>query len=216
MPQIVQRIAQKKGRSPRVIMEFAGGAGNLEIHPEALARHKVGTGSELSEDALLALLKTDEEIRAREKAWLLLSIRPRTQQEMFRALRQRKFPESLAEQVAAELVGKGFIDDAAFARLFVDERTRRRQGPKLIEQELRGRGLPREQAREAVAQGRDEERERADARALLEKWNRRSKPADPRKRQQAAAAFLVRRGYGSEVVWALVREVIGARGAEDE
>lgn len=216
MHQIVQRLTQMKGRKPRVIMEFAGSEAKLEIHPEALARHKVGTGSELSEDALIALLRTDEEIRARETAWRLLSIRPRTQQEMLRALRQRKFPERLAEQIASELVAKGFIDDAAFARQFVEERGRRRQGPKLIEQELRGRGLDREKAREAVDEARDEDRERAAARTLLEKWNRRSKPEDPRKRRQAAASFLARRGYDSELAWALVREVLGTPAAEDE
>lgn len=216
MPAPILRLtAKRNARLPRIIVAFDDGT-EMEVHPETVARHGLTVGFVPSGDALLLIQRTDEEIRCREAAWRLLAVKPRAVEELIRALQQRRFPATLARQTAEALAAKGFLDDVAFARQFTEERGRRREGPRLIEQGLRSRGIGREEARDAVAGGRGPEQLRADARALLEKWNRRSKPEDPRRRRQAAAGFLARRGYDAELVWEVVREVLGAASGEGE
>lgn len=210
--QIVSLKPKKKAPNT-FVLEFEE-APPLPLHLEVVARFSLYQGAFVDSRVLEEAIALDEEVRCREAAWRLLSLRPRTCQELIRALRQRRFLRPTVEALVAELAGKGFLNDEQYARQFVEERTRKRHGPRLIEQELRQRGLPPQAAQEAVAEARDPERERGDARALLEKWNRRSKPEEPRKRAQAAAQFLARKGYESDLIWEVVRQVI--RGTEEE
>ena len=153
---------------------------------------------------------------ALEIAVRFLGSRPRTKWELERRLRRAGAGDEVIAATLERLSMMGYLDDAAFARWWADQRDRHApRGVRLLEAELRQHGVPRdviEAHREAdPAAGRspedehmpetDEER----ARVALERHLRgRPLPADP-KALQRVGMFLVRRGFDPEVVRATLR-----------
>ncbi|MCB2155496.1 regulatory protein RecX [bacterium] len=208
MPVIVS-VKVKSKRTSRLLLSFDDEREPLEVAGEVFALSRMAKGDGVNEEQLAKLLRDDLRFRCKQKAWGLLDRRMRSRKEMRTALFQRKFPADIVNEVIADLAEKGFLDDAAFARVFVEQRDARGQsGPRLVRQELAARGVAPEIAEKGIVNLGQSETQEAKARALLLKWNRRSKPEDPRKRRQAAAAYLMRRGFDSDIVWELVREII--------
>lgn len=158
-----------------------------------------------------------------EIAARFLGTRPRTRWELERRLRRAAVPEPVIEGTIERLADLGYLDDAAFARWWAEQRDRHSpRGRRMIEAELRQRGVPRE----VVEVFRDEhaaperppedaglpatEAERA-AEALAKHLRGRPLPADP-KALQRIGMYLMRRGFDPETV----RSTIRAAGADAE
>jgi regulatory protein len=113
----------------------------------------------------------------------------------------------VAAEVVADLELRGHVDDAAFARHWVEARAPRGYGPARLRAELRGRGVPAaliEAALDARASTGDLDRARTLARARLTAL-RRTRP------DRAAARLrdhLLRRGYSGSIVARVVRELL--------
>lgn len=90
--------------------------------------------------------------RARARALRMLAARPRTEAQLGEKLARAGFADQVPD-VVAWLRGLGYLDDAVFAR----DRARAlvspgRLGPRLAEARLVAAGVPREDARRAVAE----------------------------------------------------------------
>lgn len=136
------------------------------------------------------------------KAWSARDLRAR--------LVRRGAPADLAREVVAELEGKGYVDDQAFARWWAEARARgRRVGSVRLTQELRAKGIAPALVAAAVESAFAEvpEAERALDAA------RRRLPALLRVRPDRAATrlrdYLLRRGYPAGAVRAAVSTVLG-------
>lgn len=164
-----------------------------------------------------------DEAGAMEIAARFLGTRPRTRWEVDRRLRRAGVEESVITATLGRLAELGYLDDAAFARWWADQRDRHRpRGRRLIEAELRQRGVPREVVElfreEHVAPERppeDEglpatELERADE-SLARHLHGRPLPTDA-KALQRLGMFLMRRGFDPETA----RSAIRRAGAETD
>jgi regulatory protein len=112
------------------------------------------------------------------------------------------------EEVVADLTARGYLDDALFARHWVETRSARGYGRARLAAELRARGVAPALVHEALGRedpGADLERARAIARRRL--------PALRRARGERAAGrlrdYLLRRGFPGGVVARVVRELLG-------
>jgi regulatory protein len=146
--------------------------------------------------------------RARALAWRALDRRDRTEFELRGILAAKRVAPEEAAVVVAELVAGGFIDDAAFARRFAEDRRRLDAwGAERIERRLRSLGVAREQVAAALAE-QDHEDELEAALALL---RRRvpTVPTTPRERDRALG-MLVRKGYELELARYALRRHAGA------
>jgi regulatory protein len=111
--------------------------------------------------------------------------------------------------VIALLAEAGAIDDASFARRYVeDKRSLAGWGPERIGAALEARGISREEIEEALA-GEDEPAQLQRAVALL--TDRGLSCASERERERALR-LLVRRGYALELAYEAVRAVDRIRG----
>src|SRR5215207_3176536 len=82
--------------------------------------------------------------RARALAWRALNRRDRTELELRGILAEKRVAPEEAEVVVGELLDGGFIDDAAFARRFAEDRRRLDAwGSERIERRLRALGRAR-------------------------------------------------------------------------
>ena len=144
-----------------------------------------------------------------EAALRFLEARSRSAAEVRRRLLLHGYRADLVEGSIERLKELGMIDDAAFARAWVESRDRARpRGERALRQELLRKGIERE-VRDGVLADRDIERPDADedaARRLLERHaGALARVADPRARRQRAYALLARNGFDSELCTAQTR-----------
>jgi regulatory protein len=112
---------------------------------------------ELDEATLVRLTEADEQQRALDAALNLLSYRPRSAREIERRLGQRGFSPAAIAAARARLDRYGLVDDAAFARYWVEQRQAfRPRGAAALRAELRAKGVPAEEVAAAVPTGADE------------------------------------------------------------
>ncbi|MBW3612674.1 MAG: recombination regulator RecX [Chloroflexi bacterium] len=159
-----------------------------------------------------------------EIALRFLGTRPRTRHELEQRLRRAAVPVDLVATTLDRLGELGYVDDAAFARWWREQRDRHApRGRRMLDAELRQRGVPREVIEadrdEQVAPERapeDEglpETESERAREALERHLRgRPMPAEPNAVRRIGM-FLMRRGFDAETVRATIR---AAEPATDE
>jgi regulatory protein len=153
-----------------------------------------------------------------------LATRPRTRWEVQRRLLRAGAEPQVVEQTLERLGERGYVDDVAFVRWWMEQRDRHApRGRRLVESELRQRGVSRE-AIESLREEWDQpergpgaddlpgtDMERA-AVALARHLRGRPVPDDPKARQRLGM-FLVRRGFDPETVRATVRAA--ASGVDD-
>jgi regulatory protein len=144
---------------------------------------------------------------ARLAAADLLSRRAWTAAELTRRLVRRGATADVAAAVVTDLTGRGYVDDAAFARHFVETRAARGYGASRLAVDLRARGVA--PALIAAALGAlDAETQLDRVRAVA----RRRLPSLRRVAPERAAGrlrdHLLRRGFPAGVVVRVVREMV--------
>jgi regulatory protein len=145
--------------------------------------------------------------RARALAWRALDRRDRTELELRGILAEKRVAPEAAAVVVGELLAGGFVDDAAFARRFADDRRRLDAwGAERIERRLRALGVAPEHVVAALGEDGHDELE-----AALELLRRRVPvvPATPRERDRALG-MLVRKGYELDLAHDALRRYAGA------
>lgn len=146
--------------------------------------------------------------RARLVAADLLSRHAWTRADLTRRLRRRGAPAEVAAEVVDDLTDRGHLDDAAFARHWVQTRSTRGYGPARLRAELATRGVA-----SGVVEAALGELTRADAleaaRAVAARRIRALARLDPDRAAARLRDHLLRRGFAAGVVTRVVRETIG-------
>jgi len=156
---------------------------------------------------------SDPEAQARQICLRLLTAAPRTRAELAAALSRRGVPSEAAEAVLGRFTDVGLIDDAAFARAWVESRHYSRGlSRRSLSAELRQHGVDAEEIREAVST-LDLEQEVATARRLVEQKMASTGGQPPEARIRRAAGTLARKGYPPGLVFRLIKEVLEQEGA---
>ena len=147
---------------------------------------------------------------AREAALRLLERARRTRSDLAKRLAEKGYADPTIEEVLERLAGVGLVDDAEYARAFLNGRWgRRAAGWRRLEQDLRGRGVGLEdisRARALLEERIGAVDEVASARRVLEQSARRYAALDPRARRQRLWALLSRRGFDSDTIEQALRE----------
>ena len=156
----------------------------------------------------------DPESVARALCLRALTGAARTRQQLAQMLARKGVPEQAAETVLDRFVEVGLIDDAAFARAWVDSRQAGRGlARRALQAELKAKGVEADVAAQAV-EAVDADDERAAARRLVERRARSMQRLDRATATRRLVGMLARKGYGGGLAAAVVREVLDAAGAE--
>lgn len=166
------------------------------------------------EEAAAAEVEADPEAVARKILLDTLTGQARSRQELADKLAKRGVPDELAARLLDRFTEVGLIDDAAYARQWVESRHRSRGlAPRALAQELRRKGIDDEDARTALEQI-DEGDQRTAARALVDKKLRSMRGLDHQVATRRLAGMLARKGYAAGLAFSVVREALGE--AEDD
>ena len=156
----------------------------------------------------------DPEAAALEICLRLLTAAPRTRAQLDQALRRRGMAQSAADAALDRLAGAGLIDDAAFARAWVDTRHRGRGlARRALTAELRQRGVDEGDVRAAVAD-LGPEQEAASARRLVEAKLAATRGRPLATRMRRLTGLLARKGYPPGMAYRVIREALEQEGID--
>ena len=176
----------------------------------ALEAAKLHVGQHLSDGDIERLRALDSFQKAYERAMHFLSYRARSQAEVRRNLRDAGVDETIIEAVLERLAEQGYVNDAEFARFWVENREQfRPRGAQALRQELRQKGVDDKTSAEVIS-GMDQvasAHKAGQARALRLAALAKS---DPRDFRLKLSNYLLRRGFTYDVV----REVVKTLAAE--
>lgn len=168
-------------------------------------------GQTLTEAEIAALRGEDAVHKAVDSAVRLLTYRPRSIAEIRRNLNEKSIDEAVIEAALDRLSALGYLDDEAFARFWVENRTAFKPlGPTALRYELRQKGVA-----EAIIQEVLESQDATEAaRQAASSQLRKLRGTDQRTFRQKLGSFLQRRGFSYEVSGSVISELIETLEAE--
>ena len=162
-------------------------------------------GTYLSSEQIDELLNRDQFQKALDTALNFLSYRPRSEKEVRQNLVRKGFSESFIERVITRLKELQFIDDAAFARFWVQNREAHSpRSHRALEFELRTKGVNQETLDEAIEETIDQE---TSATAAARKKLRSLRNLDYKDFRQKLGSYLARRGYDYATIKSVVNSL---------
>ena len=162
-------------------------------------------GQSLTEQEITHLSHRDDEQRAYLRAMRYLSRRPHAEQEIREKLDRNGFTEPVLSKTLDRLREAELLDDAAFARTWVENRlTFRPRSARALRMELGRKGVPSA----AIDQALEGFKEQQAARMAADKGLRRYAHLDPEKARQRLMAYLSRRGFGYPVIKQVLQQVM--------
>jgi len=175
---------------------FVDGEFVMAVGLEVAAERDVRPGRSISQDELSSLAEADERRTAVDAALRLISYRPRSERELRQRLARKGIRPAVREETLGRLREMGYLDDAAFARFWVE--TKQAASPRskrLLAVELRQKGIERETAEEATGELSDEDAAYEAATRRLRSLGGLAYGAF----RERLGAFLTRRGFAYEV-----------------
>lgn len=174
--------------------------------PAFVGNHKGGAGGAADDPG-------DPEERARQVCLRLLTLAPRTRAQLADALRKRGIPDETADEVLSRFVDVGLIDDAAFARAWVESRHYSRGlAGRALSAELKQRGVAADEIRAALEEGLGPDAEVSAARRLIDRKLESTRGLPPEQRTRRLAGLLARKGYPAGLAFRVIREALEAEG----
>lgn len=157
----------------------------------------------------------DDTTRLLQIAVAYLAYRPRTEAEVRRHLARKDASPEMVDAVVARLRDLHFLDDAAFASLWVENRQMfRTRGARLLNAELRQKGIEKDLAAQAVTDAVETEDEHAAAHRAAEKKAATLPVTDFMTFSRRLGGFLLRRGFPPDLSYEVVRELWRTRTGE--
>ncbi len=158
---------------------------------------------------------SDEDLHSLvESAIRFISIRPRSISEIrtYLAKKARRMgvaDDAIPQSAYVKLVDLGYADDRKFADWWVSARHGNKpKGIKSIEMELRAKGVDEEVAVSALDSADSTETEIDRAKRAVEKKLHIWKNLPRMNQKKKLHDYLMRRGFTSEIIWAVIDEIV--------
>ena len=137
-----------------------------------------------------------------------MRFRPRSVKEMAQRLKQKGHRGFIIARVIDELEEKKFLDDRAFAKLWIGDRiTLKPTGKSLLVRELKSKGVADAVIEEAFDEFRGAYDEYEIADPVARRKAERLKGIDEEKAKKKLLNFLSRRGFSYNTIWRILKEI---------
>lgn len=201
----ITRIAQQKQKERANI--FLDGKFAFGISLEEVFKNKLKVGKELSKEQVSRL----KEKASGEKIYLRAiefgTRRPRSEKEYKLWFRKKKVDETLQGETLEKLTDLGLINDRAFAKWWVEQRSVfRPKSRRVLKLELAQKGISREIIDDVLQNEELPSEEEQILKIAQKKWER-LKNLESRVRKQKLSESLARRGFNWESIKDVVRKL---------
>lgn len=202
MPIITSIKQQKNKNRVNVYLDDEFGFG-IDLDNFVLLHLKVD--QELTEKEVEDIVKKAEYQKTLDKLLRFAMVRPRSEKEVGDYFKRKKVHESLHEKLFEKLKHLELLDDAKFAKWWVEQRQAFRPKPKrVLSIELRTKGIKKEVIDEVL--GEEIVDEEKMARELINKKAYKWKNLEPRLARQKMSQYLAGKGFGWDVIGRVIDE----------
>lgn len=169
-------------------------------------------GEQLDENRIQLLLDKDLYEKALQKALHFIAFQPRSEKEMRAKLAKYGFEEGVIERVLNELIEKRYLDDARFARDWVESRSQSKpRSRRFYLYELKNKGI----SETAIQQAIETAPEDAElAYALGVKYLNRFSNLDNAEFAKKMQGVLARRAFSYDVIKETINQLVKNRNLE--
>jgi regulatory protein len=200
----ITRVEQKV-KNPRKYDLYFNGEYALTVHEDTVVALRLLKGSRLTSDDVRAIEREEHIRRALNQALRWIARRAHAAKEIERKLRQHEMDETTIETVMRRLAEQKLIDDRLFAIQWAQHRIRQQaKGRHFVRYELMQKGVAKADIEAALGDVDGEEELEHALQLARKKW--RQTKGEPLARKHKTAAYLMRRGFPSEIVKRAVRE----------
>jgi regulatory protein len=146
-------------------------------------------------------LQEDGDAKATARALYFLGFRQRSENEVRQKLREKEFPDDVIDRVLEKLRRNNLISDAKFVEAWIENRSLHRpRGARMLQQELRQKGVAKETIAAALP---DQEDELANAicalQKILQSKERTWENLEEKEKYRKTIQYLMRRGFNYAV-----------------
>ncbi len=200
-------IERQKRRSRRRSL-FIDGNFVCGVDEEIVLKLNLEVGQEVDEAQIRRIIFKEEARKAKDYALNLLSFRPRSTKEVRDRLKRRDYDEKVIEETVENLSRIGLLNDEEFARSWAQSRMQGKpMGRRLLEQELRQKGIDKEiivEVRETTYSQQDEEEV---ALSLAKKKLKSYRGLDDLTIKRRLYSYLGRRGFSPETISEVLEKI---------
>lgn len=195
----VTKIERQKKRENRFSIfiddRFAVGLSEAEI-----VSFDIHLGKEISQKELRKIKEHSSFEKIKDKALRLISIRPRSQSELFEKLSAKKYEEEQIRKVISFLKKEKLLNDLQFAKQWIYHRTEfGNYGKRRIELELWRKKVPQEIVKKETAKISPKKEFIRAYEIGLKKW-KLLKDDEIQKKREKLIGFLSRKGYSWDII----------------
>jgi regulatory protein len=138
--------------------------------------------------------------KARAYAFLLLKYRLRSEQELYRRMKEKKFPENIIRQTLDFLKERAFIDDSEFARLWISSRLKKPLGLMRLRRELSLKGVDKEIIDSQIEKAGEDYCEEEVVLKIAKNKYTKLKGIEPYKAKRRLFQYLAYRGFSPDAI----------------
>ena len=207
---VITKIEVQKKRPDRRSI-FIDDSFAFGLAEETVLKNGLKVGQTLTDHLIDTLLSGDEEKKAKEYAFNLLSYRDRSCRELRDRLKEKGYDKETIERVIRSLERSHLLDDEKFALAWGRDRLGKHpMGARLLSQELRQKGIDQGIIDRAIEHLYGETDEVQLATTAIERRKERYTDLERHKAYKRMSDYLLRRGFS----WDVVRDVL--QGIESE
>jgi len=177
---------------------------------ETVVKSRLKVGDAVSTEYLADLQLESEKSTALDKALNHISRTPKTEKDVRTFLKGKGYLDDVSDYVIGKLKEYKYLDDREYARAYVEGMSKKK-GKNLLAVELRRRGVPEAEIREALSEITNEDEGAA---AVLQKYFK-NKTVD-QKLLTRAFTYLVGKGFDYETARAAVKKYVEELEEADE
>lgn len=198
---------EPQARNPERVNVFVEGRYAFSINSMLALELGLRAGQTLSTDTLRDVLQRDEVTKAVEACVRLLGYRPRTEAELLKRLAGKGYDSALAAEAVERVRAMGYVDDAEFARFWVQNREQfKPMGARRLRYELLQKGVDRETAQQVIEDTLPEQEDDNAMRVARSKL-RALAGADYPTFRRRLGGFLSRQGYDWETSSRVIKQL---------
>ena len=183
---------EKQKRRPRFDL-YLEGVFAFTLRPELVLAAGLAVGAELTSERQRWLYDEEQRLGAIEAALRLLAMSPRSEKELRDRLKKRGFRKAALEAAITRVRDMGYVDDAAYAKFFVEARQASTpRSRRALTFELGRKGVDRELAAASVEEVSDADAAYRASQRRLRSFARLDRATFTRR----LGSFLASRGFG--------------------
>ena len=199
MPTITSIKQQKNKDRVNVYLDDKFGFG-IDLDNFVLLHLKID--QELSEKEVEDIVKKAEYQKTLDKLLRFAMVRPRSEKEVTDYFKRKKVHESMHDKLLEKLRHLELLDDAKFAKWWIDQRIQfKNKSKRVIQIELRQKGIKKEVIDEALGSTVIDEEKMA--KELMKKKAYKWEKLEPKEARQKISQYLAGKGFS----WDLIEKV---------